>query len=295
MRYTLIFGLVLFCSLSVSAARAEESFFNANGVKIRYITAGQGEAVILLHGFAVRSSEEMWIKNALNEPQVVAVLARDYRVIAMDWRGHGRSGKPRGVKHYGLEMVEDVVRLMDHLKIKQAHVVGYSLGAIVTGKLLVTHPDRLLSVTLGGGAPVYAPTQKWEVIIEELAKSLDKGAGAGPLVPVIAPAGEPLPPQEAVNALGQLLVFGQDQKALASVIRGIVKLEVTTEQLKANKIPVLVVYGDREGEARERISRVVPVLAQTEVQVIADGDHMTTFARPEFRTAIHKFLKSRRN
>ncbi|MDB5335812.1 MAG: hydrolase [Planctomycetaceae bacterium] len=295
MRNSLIFGLVLFCSLSVSAARAEEAFFNANRIKIRYITAGQGEAVILLHGFAVRSSEEMWIKNALNEPQVVAELSRDYRVIAMDWRGHGKSGKPRGVKNYGLEMVEDVVRLMDHLKIKQAHIVGYSLGAIVAGKLLVTHPDRLLSVTLGGGAPVYQPTKKWQVVVEELAKSLDKGAGAGPLVPVIAPAGEPAPSQEAMNVLGQLLVFGQDQKVLASVIRGIVNLEVTTEQLKANKIPVLVVYGNREGEALERIGRFVPVLAQVEVQVIAGGDHMTTFARPEFRTAIHKFLNSHRN
>lgn len=295
MQRTLICGLVLFCSLSLPAVRAEEAFFNSNGVKIRYITAGQGDAVILLHGFAVRSSEEMWIKNALSEPQVVAELARDYRVIAMDWRGHGKSGKPRGVKHYGLEMVEDVVRLMDHLKIKQAHVVGYSLGAVIAGKLLVTHPERLLSVTLGGGAPVYEPTKKWQRIIEDLAKSLDKGAGAGPLVPVIAPAGDPPLPQEAANALGQLLVLGQDQKVLAAVIRGIGQLEVTTEQLKANQVPVLVIYGNREGEAQERIGRVVPVLAHAEVQVITGGDHMTTFARPEFRAAIHKFLKSQRN
>lgn len=92
-----------------------------------------------------------------------------------------------------------------------------------------------------------------------------------------------------------LVVCGQDQKVLASVIRGIVKLEVTTEQLKANKIPVLVIYGDREGEAQERIGRVIPVLAEAEVQVIAGGDHMTTFARPEFRAALHKFLNSRQN
>jgi pimeloyl-ACP methyl ester carboxylesterase len=294
-RRTLISGLVVFCSLALCTAGAEEASFDAGRVKIRYISAGQGEAVILLHGFAVPSSEAMWIKNVLNEPRVMPELAQDYRVIAMDFRGHGQSDKPRGRQHYGCEMMEDVVRLMDHLKIQKAHVVGYSLGAIVAGKLLVTHPDRLLSVTLGGGAPVYQPSKHWLAVSDELAKSLDRGAGAGTLLSVISPAGEPAPPAGVRLAAGQLLVLGQDQKVLASVIRGIRDLEVTTDELKANQVPVLMVYGSREGEAKERIDRVRQVLAKVEVKVIAGGDHLTTFARPEFRQAIHEFLDSQRH
>ena len=271
-----------------------EAFFDSNGVKIRYITEGQGEAVILVHGFAVRSAEEMWVKNAIGEPKMVAELARDFHVIAIDLRGHGKSDKPRGKQNYGLEMVEDVIRLMDHLKLQQAHVVGYSLGAAIAGKLLVTHPDRLLSVTLGGGAPLHEPDKKRLASIEVLAKSLDDGAGAGPLISKIAPAGEPAPPKEAQIALGQLLVYGQDQKVLAAVMRSVVDLEVTTTQLKANGVPVLIVYGSREGEAEERIKRIAKVLAHAQTKIIKGGDHMTTFVRPEFRDSIHEFLKQKR-
>jgi pimeloyl-ACP methyl ester carboxylesterase len=286
--------LVLFFCLTLTTASAGDSAFKSNGVKIRYLTEGKGEVVILLHGFAVRGAEEMWIKNALNEPAVVKELSSDFRVIAVDLRGHGKSGKPRGPQHYGSEMVEDVVRLMDHLKIQQAHVVGYSLGAMIAGKLLVTHPDRLLSVTLAGGAPVYQPTEKWKAGVETLAKSLDSGAGAGPLVSAIAPPDEGRPPSQAINALGQLLVVGQDQKVLASVIRGMLDWEVSPAELAANKIPVLIIYGSREGESRERIGQVSKALAQAQTKIIDGGEHMTTFARPEFRTAIHEFLKQKR-
>ncbi len=285
-------GFILFCGVSLTAT-AGEATFQSNAVKIRYLTAGQGEPVILLHGFAVRGAEEMWVKNALNEPAIVADLAADFRVIALDLRGHGKSGKPRGAQYYGSEMVEDVVRLMDHLQIKQAHVVGYSLGAMIAGKLLVTYPDRLLSVTLAGGAPVYQPTEKWKAGVETLAKSLDRGEGAGALVSAIAPPAEGRPPSQAVNALGQLLVFGQDQKVLAAVIRGMADWEVTPEQLAANKIPVLIIYGSREGESRERIGLVSKKLAQAETKIIEGGEHMTTFAFPEFRAAIHAFLKQK--
>ena len=51
-----------------------------------------------------------------------------YRVIALDCRGHGQSGKPQDPGQYGLEMVRDVVRLLDHLNVERAHVVGYAMG-----------------------------------------------------------------------------------------------------------------------------------------------------------------------
>lgn len=282
--------ILLLCSLP-QIARAAEQFFDSNGVKIRYITAGRGETVILIHGFAVPSAEQMWIRNPLNEPKVFPELARQFRVVALDLRGHGKSGKPLEPKDYGVEMMEDVVRLMDHLQIKRAHVVGYSLGALIAGKLLVTHPDRLLSVTLGGGAPAYQPTQKSIDTVDALAKSLREGKGAAILVPVIFPAGEPLS-QEQAEIIGNALVFGQNQQALSAVISGIKDLEVTEQELKANKVPVLMIYGSREGEAKERIDRVSKVLSEHTSVVIKGGDHFNTFATVKFRNSILDFLKS---
>ena len=71
-------------------------------------------------------------------------------MIALDLPGHGGSDKPEKPEAYGPQMAEDVVLLMDHLKIKKAHIVGYSLGGMITVKLLTLHPDRVLSATVGG-------------------------------------------------------------------------------------------------------------------------------------------------
>ncbi len=294
MRIKLISLLLASICFASHSAIAAEAFFDSNGVKIRYLISGQGEAVILLHGFAVPSAEEMWIKNPFLEPKVIPDLERDFRVVAMELRGHGKSGKPVDPKQYGQEMVEDVARLMDHLQIKQAHVVGYSLGAALAGKLMVTHPDRLLSVTFGGGSPVYEPTQKTIKVLNALAESLDRGEGAGPLVPLISPAGLDLPAPDQVQAMGRLLVQGQDQKALAAVIRGIPELEITGDQLQAIKLPVLFVYGSKEGEALERIRRVTKILTNKKIEIIEGGDHLTTFGAPKFRKAIRVFLKAQR-
>src|SRR5262245_60178433 len=117
------------CALVLAVApglRAGDKSFDSNGVKIRYTDQGKGEPVLLIHGFGA-NAEMQW---AL--PGVVKDLAKDYRVIAYDNRGHGKSDKPHDPKKYGAEMVEDAVRLLDHLKIKKAHVVGYSMGAIIT-------------------------------------------------------------------------------------------------------------------------------------------------------------------
>src|SRR5688572_3495817 len=111
--------------LTASAIAQEDKFFNSSGVRIRYIEQGQGEPVILLHGNGSRL--ETWIQRG-----ILPNLSKDYRVIAFDARGHGRSEKPHDPKAYGREMALDVVRLMDHLGIKRAHIVGYSMGGGTT-------------------------------------------------------------------------------------------------------------------------------------------------------------------
>jgi pimeloyl-ACP methyl ester carboxylesterase len=118
--------------------------FDSNGTKIAYVMQGTGEPVILIHGW-LSSAGINWVL-----PGISGQLARKYQVIALDVRGHGLSGKPTENEAYGPELVEDVVRLMNHLKIKKAHIVGYSMGGIITANFLSRHSDRALSGTLGG-------------------------------------------------------------------------------------------------------------------------------------------------
>src|SRR5262252_6286038 len=109
---------ILFLSISASA-QASDHFFNSNGVRIHYTVAGAGNPVILIHPFA--QSAEIWAP-------LVTDLAKNFQVIAMDCRGHGKSDKPHDPKQYGINMITDVVNLLDELKIPRAHVVGYSMG-----------------------------------------------------------------------------------------------------------------------------------------------------------------------
>src|SRR5207249_2155515 len=111
---------------------------------ISYTVEGKGEPVVLIHGLYA-SAQVNW-----RAPGVIRILATNHQVIAPDVRGHAASGKPEQESAYGVEMAEDIVRLLDHLKIPKAHIVGYSMGGMITMKLLTRHPDRVKSALLGG-------------------------------------------------------------------------------------------------------------------------------------------------
>jgi pimeloyl-ACP methyl ester carboxylesterase len=104
-----------------------------NGIKIWYAEFGEGEPVILLHGGLANSS--YW-------GHQVPVLAKHYRVIVMDSRGHGRSTRNEQPFGYDL-MASDVLALMDYLKVQKAAIVGWSDGGIIGLDIAIHHPERL--------------------------------------------------------------------------------------------------------------------------------------------------------
>lgn len=275
--FALVCGVLLFPCLS----RGEEGSFDSKGVKIHYYIEGEGEPVLLIHGFATPAKLQ-W-----GTPGIIKGLAKDHRVISFDVRGHGKSGKPTDVDKYGPEMVEDAVRLLDHLKVKKAHVVGYSMGALITGKLLATHPDRMLTATLGGAGVVPAEI-KLPPFVKELAESLEKGKGMGPLWMALAPPGKPKPSQDLIRQ-ADLLLVGDHAKALAAVVRSWEKLAVTKEQLKANKVPTLALIG-ADDPLKESVELIKDDLEHLKIVTIPDTDHITAFASPKFVEALRKFL-----
>jgi len=139
----LVFASVLICRY-VSSAALESDFFDAKGVKIHYLIEGTGEPVVLIHGLD-SSAAINW-----EMPGTIDALAKDHLVVALDLPGYGQSDKPVEASAYGRQWVEDVILLLDHLKIEKAHIVGYSMGGMVALKLIAEHPDRVLSGTLGG-------------------------------------------------------------------------------------------------------------------------------------------------
>ena len=104
-----------------------------DGIKIYYAVWGDGSPLILLHG---------GLGNTEYFGGQVAELAKQYKVIAMDSRGHGRSSRDAQAYSYAL-MAKDVIGLMDYLKIDKASIVGWSDGGIIGLDIAINYPDRL--------------------------------------------------------------------------------------------------------------------------------------------------------
>ena len=209
---TLVVCLCLIpAGLRGQAPELNKPYFDSEGVKIHYVILGKedGEPVLLIHGFTA-SIDTNW-------GPVLKGLTKDYKVIAMDCRGYGGSEKPHDPKKYGLEMTRDAVRLLDHLKIQKAHVVGYSMGASITLQIATRYPERVRTATLGGNGLPLPGRQKF---MKALADSLEQGKGFEPLIAALTPKGQPRPSQEQITAINERLTARNDIKALAAVIRG---------------------------------------------------------------------------
>lgn len=277
------------CGLLPTAASATDASFDSNGVKIRYVTEGAGVPVVLVHGWMSDSS--MWGRDASGNTKLKG--ADGIQAIALDCRGHGKSDKPHDPKQYGPEMAADVVRLLDHLKIEKAHLIGYSSGAYIIGKVAATHPERVLSVVYGGQAPVTGAKPSHFSECEAFAKAVDEGQDLASYVIAITPTSRPKPTEMQAKAIAKFLYGGKDVKAFAAAGRSFKDLEVTGEQLKKCQVPILFIHGGNESEfVKQRVATVHKLLGRGEVKIIEGGDHMTTLAKPEFGAALMRFLRT---
>ena len=120
--------------------------FRHGDVELAFLDEGQGDPVVLVHGFASNA-----VVNWVNPSWVTTLTRAGRRVIALDNRGHGQSSKLYDPAAYHTSlMAEDVRALLDHLAIARADVMGYSMGARITAYLALAHPSRLRSATFGG-------------------------------------------------------------------------------------------------------------------------------------------------
>src|SRR5262245_30487316 len=120
--------------------------FQYDGVEIAFLDEGEGDPIVLVHGFA-STADVNWVY-----PGWVSTLTRaGRRVIALDNRGHGASGKLYDpAAYHSARMAQDVQALLDHLEVTQADVMGYSMGARIAAFFARDNPQRLRRAVLGG-------------------------------------------------------------------------------------------------------------------------------------------------
>jgi pimeloyl-ACP methyl ester carboxylesterase len=220
--------------------------FDSRGVQISYTIEGHGEPVVLIHGLYA-SGNLNW-----RAPGVIKLLATNYQVIALDVRGHAASGKPTKESDYGVEMAEDVIRLLDHLNIKQAHLVGYSMGGMITMKLLTRHPDRIKSALISGMGWLREGSQLQN--IWERARDRDGS----------------VPPTACIRSLGALAV--------------------TEEEVKAIRVPTAVLIGENDPVRRMYVAPLERIRSDWPVTVVPDAGHLNCILKPEFKADVKSWL-----
>ncbi len=266
---------------------AQDKFFDSNGVSIRYVEQGQGQPVVLVHGNGGRL--ETWTTTG-----VMQNLARDYRTIAFDARGHGKSGKPHDPKQYGREMELDIVRLLDHLGIGRAHIVGYSMGANTTAQLLTLHPERFLTATLVAGAGRVEWTPEDARRMEQEASEIEKECVSRSQIYRLAPLDAPKPTEQYIEAQSAACMTNvdQDRFALAALRRAFGDELTTTAQASAVQVPTLGVVGTQDAMLvrLEALKKLRPDLTLVVVDGATHAGERGIIRRAEFIVALRKFL-----
>jgi pimeloyl-ACP methyl ester carboxylesterase len=244
--------------------------FDSDGIRIAYETSGDGEPIVLVHGFA--SSR---VRNWKNPGWFETLAQTHRRIVALDCRGHGESDKPHDPSLYRAElMTGDVVRLLDHLGIERADLMGYSMGGRLTAALLARHGERFRRGVLAGvGRGIVGE----RLGAEAIARALE------------ADAAESLanPTARAFRAFAEQ--GGNDLPALAACMRGL-RRTVETGDLAAVRLPVLVVAGGNDDLATEP-EALADLIPGARLVTVPGRDHLTTVGDRRYKEAVLDFLR----
>jgi pimeloyl-ACP methyl ester carboxylesterase len=246
--------------------------FHNGAVEIADLDEGEGDPIVLVHGFA-SSKNVNWVY-----PTWVSELKKhNRRVIALDNRGHGDSSKLYDSEQYSIgAMAADVRALLAHLGIARTDMMGYSMGARITAFIAYSHPEMIRSAIFGG-----------------LGIGLIKGGGPGENV---ATALEAESLDDVTDPVGRTFRAFADQtrsdrRALAACLRGSRRL-MTNEEAAAIKVPLLIAVGTTDeisGSAHELQS----VIAGSEVLDIPNRDHMRAVGDRVYKEGVLDFLARR--
>lgn len=245
------------------------SRFDSDGLAIAYEVAGDGPPVVLVHGFASDRKRNWgnarWFETLINAGR---------RIVALDCRGHGDSDKPHNPAAYTADLMSgDVVRLLDHLGIARADLMGYSMGGRIAAVLLVRHAERFGCAVLGGvGAGLVDERHGAEAI----ARALEADDAAG-----------------ITDLTGQAFrTFAEDGRndlrALAACMRGM-HHSVDASDLDMIATPLLVVVGENDtlvGDPQRLVARI----AGAELVTIPKRDHLSTVADRRYKEAALRFF-----
>lgn len=250
------------------------------GVRLRYAYQGDpnGIPVIMLHGYT-----DSWFSFS----QVLPLLGQKFRVYTLDQRGHGESDRPIG--GYAMQQfAADVVAFMDAMNIKQATIVGHSMGSFVAQHVAVQTPERVKRLVL----VATATTVHTNDLVRQLQREVNALTDPVPEKFVyefqLSTAFQPLS-NEFFHA-----VLKESMKLPAHVWREVMAEMMSPDtgvELKKIKTPTLILWGDRDFFPRSEQDSLLSALPNAELKVYKDTGHALHWERPEkFATDVQAFI-----
>ncbi|MGN6765628.1 MAG: alpha/beta fold hydrolase, partial [Rhizobiaceae bacterium] len=245
-------------------------FFNHDGFDLAFIDQGDGEPVLLIHGFA--SSHSV---NWVTPGWVKTLTEAGYRTIAFDNRGHGASSKSYEPEDYRAQkMAGDAAALLDHLGIPRAHVMGYSMGARIAAFTALDYPEKVATLILGG-----------------LGEGMVKGVGDWD---PIADALLAVDPASIRHPRGRMFrIFADqtrsDRKALAACIQTSRDL-IGADEIAGIYQPTLVAVGTTDDIAGSPAA-LAELMPHGEAFAIEGRDHMLSVGDRTFKKRVLEFLR----
>jgi len=240
----------------------------STGLRLAFDVEGSGPPIVLVHGFA-SSRATNW--RSTGWYRTLSEAGR--QVIALDVRGHGESDKPHDASAYDEgELANDVVRLLDHLSIAQADVMGYSMGGFILLRLLAEQPQRLGKVIIAGVGENYY--RRTSANSDKIAAGLRAATS-----------------RDVNDAVArQFRAFAEHGKNdLEALALCMLRERVTIETFPDNGVPVLIVVGSTDsiaGDPQVLASRV----PNARIVVVPNRDHMLTVGDKAYKEAVLAFL-----
>ncbi|MES2904682.1 MAG: alpha/beta hydrolase [Pseudomonadota bacterium] len=254
-------------ALSQTSPTAPGKLVQVGDITIHYVERGSGEPLLLLHGFGMCGKGD-W-GDHLDE------LAKTYRVIMPDLRGHGWSTNPSG-KFTMRQSAEDIRGLLDQLGLKNIRAMGISAGGMTLLHLTAKYPDRVKTMALIGATNQFG----------DQARRVIKGEVSAPL------------PKEVRDMFDSCASRGQPQvrdlmAQFQSFASSYDDMNLTPANLATIKARTLIVHGDRDEffpvEIPVEVYRAIP---GSQLWIVPNGDHVPIYGSrlPEFLRITKAFL-----
>ena len=264
-----------------------EAKISVNNLTVSYIDEGPDKApvIIFIHGFPL--NKFMWSKQ-------IEALTDKYRVIAYDIRGHGNS--EAGEEKFAIDLfANDLVGLMDALKIEKAMLCGLSMGGYIAIKAILSHPERFSSIILSDtSCKADTPEGKEKRLnaIENIAKNGVENYAEESLKKLFAI--ESFTTNREEIAFARQMIVKTSKQSLYNTLRALADRKETCGHLQDINVPVLIMVGKEDViTPLEAAMFMHEKIKDSILQIIGHAGHLSNMENPgEYNDKLRKFIPS---